>query len=851
MTIDTYAPGRRIQLSRDPATQLPRLSMNLSSLLPLAVVLVMLLVTVVKARDMFGYFIPGGEWLVPLGLIALAPLLSRYFGINPPKILLSLAADAEQGTLELRFRDEWWRTRTRTLARADVSRIELSVEGGAASGSKRAARKAPGNLEFQLGVFLEKRPLAVRMDVDAVDTRDEVLDFGARLAAVLGFEAGEIVSNDPLHAVFDFYRDASDWDIVHRVQVGEAAASAGTARRDEQAGELAQHYAADAAVEPRLQSVITRPWSPSSDPFGCKITRYEPGHRLEYVDRISWVGWIFLAALAAFVGMFLWSILLIPFSHTSHGVTHLSFSAWIMGPILAGGAVIGYALFYSKPVSWSFDFDDKTLRWRHGDEEKLYRLDKVKRVRLDVETTTRTSGSGSNRRTTTTYSGRTKLVGIDGNTPLEVASTGELDQYAKAYEAGLCFAAMMASLTGVPLRYGDQDLAPDRGQAAAQAAGSPGTAPAADAGPLASGRRRPPSGPSIRSRELSRVLLGVIPPVLIVAGVIVIVNWRDWKVGWMRKGSISYVVSVLHDPKESEELHRMAIVVLGERGAEAKPAIPVLLEAMKQDDFMIQTAAIEALGEIGSAEAVPPLEQVLHGDLMNTREAAVWALGKIGPAAAPALPTLMDRYSILGREAVLKALLQIDPGLGRVMGALMDRVRSPSVNQRFEAAALLGDLGPEREKQARPLLQELTNDSVAEVRAVAQAALKKLGPGAKPNELPAEADDRRAVGKAPGEAYAKYNQALEAKDVRQALKYVPKDKARQMEGLSDEQVYGKLQALSPLRIADVLGQALPENRVSLTVQGRLEGAGLSATGTVLMLLEDGQWKVQEERWDLH
>jgi HEAT repeat protein len=349
---------------------------------------------------------------------------------------------------------------------------------------------------------------------------------------------------------------------------------------------------------------------------------------------------------------------------------------------------------------------------------------------------------------------------------------------------------------------------------------------------------------------MKKEALYVLPGFLIVSAVVVIGNWNDLRIRWMRKSSVPELVQVLQDPKENQTVRRSAAIFLGDRGAAAKEAIPALGEALR-DEFMVEMEAIQALGKIGTPEAVPALARELQGASEVTREAALRALRKIGPAAAGAVPTLLDRYSFLGGEKVRQTLARIDPRLEITIAALPDLVRSPSPDTRLQAAAVLGDLGREHDQQVRPLLLELLRDGQEAVRKAAQLALKKRGLSAEGGELSAEADEPKLLAKQAGDAYAKYHQALEAKHLQEALKYVPKEKSKQLEGLPRDEVYKKLLALSPLRIVSVSGKALPDDRLSLTVEGRLEKVGLQATGSVLMLLEDGQWKVLEERWNLH
>jgi HEAT repeat protein len=55
-----------------------------------------------------------------------------------------------------------------------------------------------------------------------------------------------------------------------------------------------------------------------------------------------------------------------------------------------------------------------------------------------------------------------------------------------------------------------------------------------------------------------------------------------------------------------------------------------LIQALQDHDEDIITEALQAMGEIGSPDAVPPLLQALHDQEWMVRRAAAEALGKIG-----------------------------------------------------------------------------------------------------------------------------------------------------------------------------------------------------------------------------
>jgi HEAT repeat protein len=70
---------------------------------------------------------------------------------------------------------------------------------------------------------------------------------------------------------------------------------------------------------------------------------------------------------------------------------------------------------------------------------------------------------------------------------------------------------------------------------------------------------------------------------------------------------------------------------LGDIGKSAKPAVPVLIEALK--DSSVRDRAVYALGEIGDPRAIEPLEEVAKNDPdSHVRSAAAQAIEKIKEA---------------------------------------------------------------------------------------------------------------------------------------------------------------------------------------------------------------------------
>ncbi|OYT68772.1 MAG: hypothetical protein CFK48_10465 [Armatimonadetes bacterium CP1_7O] len=96
--------------------------------------------------------------------------------------------------------------------------------------------------------------------------------------------------------------------------------------------------------------------------------------------------------------------------------------------------------------------------------------------------------------------------------------------------------------------------------------------------------------------------------------------------------------------------------------AMGSPAVPALMQALRDEDKDVRSAACEALGAIGDASAVPALIKAL-GD-WRVRSAACRALGAIGDASAvPALINALEDGDWRVRSAACRALerLGYDP----------------------------------------------------------------------------------------------------------------------------------------------------------------------------------------------
>ena len=107
-------------------------------------------------------------------------------------------------------------------------------------------------------------------------------------------------------------------------------------------------------------------------------------------------------------------------------------------------------------------------------------------------------------------------------------------------------------------------------------------------------------------------------------------------------------------------------------------SLPLMLEALKDEDENVRATAVEHLGKAGELSVVDALIEILDSGDLWTAYPAADALGRIGNRkAVPHLLAALSRKPL--REPVLKALgMLADPStLSPVISLLLD---SPSYN---------------------------------------------------------------------------------------------------------------------------------------------------------------------------
>jgi HEAT repeat protein len=172
---------------------------------------------------------------------------------------------------------------------------------------------------------------------------------------------------------------------------------------------------------------------------------------------------------------------------------------------------------------------------------------------------------------------------------------------------------------------------------------------------------------------------------------------------------------------------------LQEKGDQAAPAIPRLIECFDRDNEELRLTAAMTLGTIG-AKAVEPVRERLKDGNAKVRFCAVESLAFIGPDAAPAsddlLACLKDDDEQVRRKAAYalgRVGVTSDKTILGLLGALSDS--SPEVVAAAQESLKQMGAPP---KEAVPTLAKLAKDENQQVRTLALKLLGQVGEPAVP-----------------------------------------------------------------------------------------------------------------------
>jgi HEAT repeat protein len=160
--------------------------------------------------------------------------------------------------------------------------------------------------------------------------------------------------------------------------------------------------------------------------------------------------------------------------------------------------------------------------------------------------------------------------------------------------------------------------------------------------------------------------------------------------------------------------------------------VNVLRKNLSSPNVMARVGACQSLGNVNAKDqivAVDALLSALEDVSVSVRLAAVIAMGRIGPAAAKAIPRLIECYQrdTVSKAEVVRTLGRIGPDSPEAIDFLIEVVRggksgpirplngkSPPIALRQEAIVTLGKIGPNSSK-CIPVLLDVLNVAAADL----------------------------------------------------------------------------------------------------------------------------------------
>lgn len=232
-----------------------------------------------------------------------------------------------------------------------------------------------------------------------------------------------------------------------------------------------------------------------------------------------------------------------------------------------------------------------------------------------------------------------------------------------------------------------------------------------------------------------------------------------------------------------------------------KPALPILLMALKDEHAGTRAAAAESLGRFGptASEATSQLLEIVVKDSdRHARSYAAFALVRVGASADRVVPTLTE---LLGkeettteiREVLIDVLAEYGPKAAAAVSELAKALKAKEVSVRSKAAVALGKVGPDAKAAVsalRDLLKDAKEDKTVRCFAVrALGAIGKDGKDAVPDLIKCLRDDNLEVrlaaieelgqmGPDAKEAVPELNEAV--KDGREAVRKAAREALRKI-----------------------------------------------------------------------
>jgi HEAT repeat protein len=213
---------------------------------------------------------------------------------------------------------------------------------------------------------------------------------------------------------------------------------------------------------------------------------------------------------------------------------------------------------------------------------------------------------------------------------------------------------------------------------------------------------------------------------------------------------IAALVKRLSDPVE--QVRSRAVLAVSRFGPKAKSAVGILADWFQKDSReWVQPLVAEALGSLGAeaAPAVPMLIKAARDTRFETRENAIYALGLIGPKVEGVLPVVRGAMADPDSHVRSRASSALAALGGPEIPGLIEALRGPDVKAQKSAADALKEMGPTAAPAVPALIAHLADDDESLIIYV-RLALAAIGAPAVPalGEMLGDENPRMRIGAA-------------------------------------------------------------------------------------------------------
>jgi HEAT repeat protein len=197
------------------------------------------------------------------------------------------------------------------------------------------------------------------------------------------------------------------------------------------------------------------------------------------------------------------------------------------------------------------------------------------------------------------------------------------------------------------------------------------------------------------------------------------------------KEVLPVILAVLKDRSRSNVVY--AIQSLRTLGPEAAPAVPQLIEKLKDRNYSSHTTDIgQTLAAIGKPAAAPLIE-LLEANPKDARLHSVVriALGGMGQPAIPFLVPLLGHKEVQVRGMAAQALQDMGPTAAPATAALAKLLKEANPAYHLPAIHALSSIGPGAEQAVPDLLHTTRTSTSASIRLASLRALGQIKPEAR------------------------------------------------------------------------------------------------------------------------